>query len=95
MVCRWRMRFPLQCRATLALQMKTEATINTPPAEKRSPFLDFPGLCARVPYSPRALRSLVKRGDIPSIRLRNCRKLLFDWQAVENALRRHAKGGDV
>ena len=60
-----------------------------------TPFLDFPGLCARVPYSPRALRSLVKRGDIPSIRLRNCRKLLFDWQAVENALRRHAKGGDV
>jgi len=74
--------------------MKTEATTNPPPAETSSPFLDFPGLCARVPYSPRALRSLVKRGDIPSIRLRNCRKLLFDWPTVEAALRRHTKGGD-
>ncbi|MEQ2007534.1 MAG: hypothetical protein ABMA26_12115 [Limisphaerales bacterium] len=61
-------------------------------AEKATPFLDFLGLCARVPYSPRALRSLVKRGDIPSIRLPRCRKLLFDWVAVEAALRRNAKG---
>lgn len=56
-----------------------------------TPFLDFPGLAARLPYSPRSLRSLVKRGDIPSIRLPRCRKLLFDWPAVEAALRRNAK----
>jgi len=64
---------------------------NIPPPA--SPFLDFAGLAARLPYSPRSIRSLVKRGDIPSIRLRNCRKLLFDWPAVEAALRRNAKGG--
>lgn len=72
--------------------MKTEATNDPPPVGTSSPFLDFAGLCDRVPYSPRALRSLVKRGDIPSIRLRKCRKLLFDWPAVEAALRRHTKG---
>ena len=64
-----------------------------PDSTNATPFTDFAGLCARVPYSPRALRSLVQRGDIPSIRLRNCRKLLFDWPAVEAALRRNAKGG--
>ncbi len=76
-----------------ALPMKQDRPL--PDSTSASPFLDFAGLCARVPYSPRALRSLVKRGEIPSIRLRNCRKLLFDWQAVENALRRNAKGGDL
>lgn len=58
-----------------------------------TPFLDFAGLAARLPYSPRSLRSLVKRGEIPSIRLPRCRKLLFDWPAVEAALRRNAEGG--
>ncbi len=75
--------------------MKTEATTTPPSAERNSPFLDFPGLCARVPYSPRSLRALVQRGEIPSIRLPRCRKLLFDWPAVEAALRHNAKGSGL
>ena len=60
--------------------------------ELSTPFTDFKGLTARVPYSARTLRELVKKGLLPSIRLPRARRLIFDIAAVDAALRRHTKG---
>lgn len=62
-----------------------------PKVSGRHRFIDFKELGAEVPYSKRRLHDLVKDGTIPSIRLPRSRKLLFDWDAVANALRRHTQ----
>lgn len=54
----------------------------------QSGFLDFKGLCERVPLSPRTLRSAIKRKQIPHIRLPKSRRLLFSWEAVRLSLLR-------
>lgn len=56
-------------------------------------FLDFAGLCDRVPLSERTLRTAIKRRQIPHIRLPGARRLLFDWPSVQAALARYQKGG--
>jgi len=55
---------------------------------------DFKGLTEQRPfYSARTWRSLIKKGVVPSIRLPNARRLILDLDAVDAALRRHARGG--
>jgi hypothetical protein len=51
-------------------------------------IIDFAALENRVPLSPRTLRDLIKQGEIPVIRFRGRRRLLFHWPSVENALLR-------
>ena len=47
----------------------------------------------RIPVAPRTLTTWIKRGFIPHCRLPGSRRLLFDWRAVEAALKRHEQGG--
>ena len=61
--------------------------------ERPTGFLDFPQLCERVPLSPRTLRAALKAGHLPKIRLPGARRLLFDWPAVQAALKRFEEGG--
>jgi len=66
---------------------------SAPPA---APLTDFKGLTAQRPfYSPRTWRALLKKGVVPHIRLPNARRIIVDLNAVDAALRRHAKGGDL
>lgn len=65
--------------------MKSNSIPNDEPG-----FIDFKRLAARVPYSQRRLRELVRNGTIPSIKLLGGRKYLFDWDAVAAAIRRHS-----
>jgi len=59
----------------------------------RAEIISFDALCARVPISPRSIRTALKSGRIPHIRLPGARRLLFDWETVLLALRRFEKGG--
>jgi hypothetical protein len=54
---------------------------------------DFSGLMAVVPLSARTLRSEIKKGRIPAIRLPGGRRLLFHLPSVERALLRFQQGG--
>ena len=61
-----------------------------------TPFTDFKGLTEQRPfYSPRTWRALIKKGSIPIIRLPNARRIIVDLAAVDAALRRFTKGGDL
>jgi len=55
-----------------------------------SRFKNFEQLAKQLPLSPRKLRGLIADGAIPVIRLPGSRRLLFDWPAVEAALRRYS-----
>jgi hypothetical protein len=57
-----------------------------------SGFIDFKNLNARLPYSPRALREIVRKGIIPSIVMPGGRKRVFHWASVEAALKRRQQG---
>ena len=59
----------------------------------QSGFLDFKGLCKRLPLGARTLRTEIKRGRIPHIRLPGGRRLLFDWETGRANLLRHQRGG--
>lgn len=69
------------------------AVTNRENSEPVHGFLDFAGICARVPLSERTLREAIKRRQIPHIRLPGARRLLFDWPSVQAALARYQKGG--
>jgi len=59
-----------------------------------SPFTDFDGLVRHLPaYGQRTIRTLVKRGLIPCVRLPGTRKLNFHIPSVEAALLRYQEGG--
>jgi len=58
-----------------------------------SGITDFPGLAKAVPLSPRSLRTGIKEGLIPVIRLPGGRRLLFHLPSVEKALLRFQRGG--
>ncbi len=59
-----------------------------------SPFVDFKGLVAHVPYRPRVLRDLVQQGVLPSIRVGSGRKkLMFHLPSCDRALLAHQVGG--
>lgn len=58
-------------------------------------FLDFKGLLDFVPLGERTTRELIRLGVIPSIRLPNGRRLLFSAEAVEKALLRFQRGGNL
>lgn len=62
-------------------------------SEVKPGFLDFPGLCDRVPLGERTLREHIAEGRIPHIRLPGGRRLLFHWPTVQAALLRFEKGG--
>ena len=66
-----------------------------PPNQKNLPqgFLDFDGLLAVVPLGERTIRTLIKSAIIPHIRVKNGRRILFFYPAVEASLRRFSKGG--
>lgn len=72
--------------------MQNESPTNP---QSASSFTDFKGLVEKRPfYSARTWRTLITDGVIPSIRLPNARRLIIDLNAVDAALRRHARGGD-
>ena len=58
-------------------------------------FTDFNGMRASIlpHYSVRLLRTLVRNGVIPSIKLPGGRKRTFHMPSVITALRRHQTGG--
>ena len=56
-------------------------------------FLDFVGLLLAVPLGERTLRTEIKKGHIPAIKMPGGRRLLFHWPSVEKALIRYQKGG--
>ena len=56
-------------------------------------FIDFAGLLANVPLGERTLRSEIKKGHLPAIRLPGGRRLLFHLPSVEAALLRFQRGG--
>jgi hypothetical protein len=56
-------------------------------------FTDFDGLCAVVPLSPRSLRTAIKDGRIPCVRLPGGRRLIFHLPSVEKCLLRFQKNG--
>ena len=58
-----------------------------------SGFTDFLGLKKIVPFGARTLRTLIKKGIIPHIRVKGGRRLLFHIASVEKALLRFQKGG--
>lgn len=63
--------------------------------QRATPFTDFKGLTEQRPfYSARTWRTLINKGVVPSIRLPKARRLIIDLDAVDAALRRHARGGD-
>jgi hypothetical protein len=61
-------------------------------ADADGSFIDFKNLNARLPYSPRALREIVRKGIIPSIVMPGGRKRVFHWPSVEAALKRRQQG---
>ncbi len=66
-----------------------------PDATNATSLTDFKGLTEQRPfYSARTWRALIKKGVVPSIRLPKARRLIIDLDAVDAALRRHARGGD-
>ena len=98
----------LNTRMTNKLLNKTQATtdngtkLNNLAAESPQPtaspslpqgITDFPGLVKAVPLSPRSLRTGIKEGIIPVIRLPGGRRLLFHLPSVEKALLRFQRGG--
>lgn len=70
----------------------TTLELNT---EARHPFgfVGLEQLRTLVPLSERTIRTAIKRGYIPAIRLPGARRLLFDPAAVQAALQRFSRGG--
>lgn len=67
-----------------------------PDSTNATSLTDFKGLTEQRPfYSARTWRTLIKKGVVPSIRLPKARRLIIDLDAVDAALRRHTKGGDL
>jgi hypothetical protein len=64
----------------------TYMTQNTP----KTRFRNFKQITEDVPLSARKIRGLIADGVIPVIRLPRSRRLLFDWVAVQDALRRYS-----
>jgi hypothetical protein len=59
-----------------------------------SPMIGYAELSRRLPmYGDRDLREKIKRGLIPAIRPKGCRKWAFFWPGVVEALRRYEQGG--
>ena len=56
-------------------------------------FIDKVQLLQRLPISRRTLQEWIRLGLIPWIKLPGTRRIIFDWPAVEAALRRNQKGG--
>jgi hypothetical protein len=56
-------------------------------------FTDFDGLRAAVPLSERTLRSEIKKGRLPAIRMPGGRRLLFHLPSIEKSLLRFQRGG--
>lgn len=74
-------------------QMPDAAQPTAPSTNLPNGFFDFQQLRNFVPLSERTLRSLIKRGIIPHIRLRGGRRLIFHGPSVERALIRFQRGG--
>jgi hypothetical protein len=73
--------------------MDTDQPSNGPTSTS---LTDFKGLTEQRPfYSARTWRTLLKKGVVPHIRLPKARRIIVDLSAVDAALRRYAKGGDL
>jgi len=57
---------------------------------QRSPeFISASQLLKRIQICKRTLQSWVKSGQIPAVRLRGARRVLYHWPSVESALLRN------
>ena len=77
--------------------MTHELAISRTPQATDGPegAIDYSRLKGRIPVCDRTLRSWIRTGKIPSIKMPGSRRRLFFWRDVEAAMRRHTRGGDL